>query len=501
MLISLHKQATTTPKVRAAIQASTEPAWMLAERHGISEQTVWKWRKRDGVHDRSHTAHRLQTTLTPAQEAVAVALRTTLLLPLDDLLAVAREFLNPHVSRSGLDRCLRRHGVGNLRELKPKVVKPAYQPFKAYEPGYLHLDVKYLPQMADEQRRRYLFVAIDRATRWVFVRVYRAKTAANARRFLRDLERAAPMKISRVLTDNGKEFTDRLFGLRRRAATGNHDFDRLCTELDIEHRLAPPRRPQTNGMVERFNGRIEDVLQSHRFRSGEDLQQTILRYVRLYNTQLPQSVLKGDTPIDALKNWHRRRPELFRKQPYNHAGCDRYPMQQVPSGSGPECSKMIAHAAGRYSTYQGRLRRRAEGDDDPQRHRNHGRAGRRGDARRDLGPGDRDRIERMGHWRPAAPDGRRESDGGFRSRGRVSRRPAMEQTRNQLGKHGRMAMASHQIALWLRTCLSAMCRAAQRRRSLRRAADLPDYLLRDVGLTRGQLPLRSKDLPDHRSWP
>lgn len=182
MLISLHKQATTTPKVRAAIQASTEPAWMLAERHGISEQTVWKWRKRDGVYDRSHTAHRLQTTLTPAQEAVAVALRTSLLLPLDDLLAVVREFLNPHVSRSGLDRCLRRHGVGNLRELKPKVVKPAHQPFKAYEPGYLHLDVKYLPQMADEQRRRYLFVAIDRATRWVFVRVYRAKTAANARR-------------------------------------------------------------------------------------------------------------------------------------------------------------------------------------------------------------------------------------------------------------------------------------------------------------------------------
>ena len=45
---------------------------MLAERYGISEQTVWKWRKRDGVHDLSHTPHRLQTTLTPAQEAVAV---------------------------------------------------------------------------------------------------------------------------------------------------------------------------------------------------------------------------------------------------------------------------------------------------------------------------------------------------------------------------------------------------------------------------------------------
>ena len=66
MLISLHKQATTTPRIRAAIQASDEPAWLVAERFGISEQTVWKWRKRDSVLDRSHTPHRLQTTLTPA---------------------------------------------------------------------------------------------------------------------------------------------------------------------------------------------------------------------------------------------------------------------------------------------------------------------------------------------------------------------------------------------------------------------------------------------------
>lgn len=125
---------------------------MVAERYGISEQTVWKWRNRDSVHDRSHTVHRLQTTLTPAQEAVAVSL--------DDLLSVVREFLNPHVSRSGLDRCLRRHSVGNLRALKPAAPRPAHKPFKIYEPGYVHVDVKCLPQMADEDRRRYLFVAI-----------------------------------------------------------------------------------------------------------------------------------------------------------------------------------------------------------------------------------------------------------------------------------------------------------------------------------------------------
>lgn len=105
--------------------------------------------------------------------------------------------------------------------------RPRHKAFKAYEPGYLYVDVKYLPQMADESSRRYLFVAIDRATRWVFIRVCKSKTAANAFRFLRDLERACPLRIRTILTDNGKEFTDRLFGLRKRAATGQREFDLL----------------------------------------------------------------------------------------------------------------------------------------------------------------------------------------------------------------------------------------------------------------------------------
>lgn len=97
-------------------------------------------------------------------------------LPLDDLLAVVREFLNPAISRSGPDRCLRRHGVGNLREMKEKAPKPKHKAFKAWKPVYLCVEVKYLPQMADETTRRYLFVGIDRATCWVFIQVYEAKT-------------------------------------------------------------------------------------------------------------------------------------------------------------------------------------------------------------------------------------------------------------------------------------------------------------------------------------
>ena len=86
--------------------------------------------------------------LSTVQEAVVVALRETLPLPLDDLLAVTREFIHPEVSRSGLDRCLRRYGVSNLKTPMPQEdgAKMPVKPFKAYDPGFVHVDVKYLPQ-------------------------------------------------------------------------------------------------------------------------------------------------------------------------------------------------------------------------------------------------------------------------------------------------------------------------------------------------------------------
>ena len=65
MMIALHKNARTTPAVRAEIAASGESTAVLAARHGVTEQTIYKWKKRDVFTDRSHTAHRLQTTLTP----------------------------------------------------------------------------------------------------------------------------------------------------------------------------------------------------------------------------------------------------------------------------------------------------------------------------------------------------------------------------------------------------------------------------------------------------
>ncbi len=67
--------------------------------------------------------------------------------------------------------------------------------------------------------------------------------------------------------------------------------------------------------MERFNGRIADVLKTHRFNSREDMEQTLLRYVALYNHQLSQSALKSNTPMQAMKEWHHTHPHLFHKRP------------------------------------------------------------------------------------------------------------------------------------------------------------------------------------------
>ena len=94
--------------------------------------------------------HNLNTSLTSFQEAVVIELRTSLLLPIDDLLVVVRKFLCPKMSRSALDRCLRRHRVSNLKNLIPdeeKQGKPL-KTFKDYEPGFIHADIKAPPEDA-----------------------------------------------------------------------------------------------------------------------------------------------------------------------------------------------------------------------------------------------------------------------------------------------------------------------------------------------------------------
>ena len=67
-------------------------------------------------------------------------------------------------------------------------------------------------------------------------------------------------------------------------------------------------------MIERFNGRISEVLTTTRFDSAERLAQTIERSVQVYNQHIPQKALGHIAPIQALKDWREKRPERFKKR-------------------------------------------------------------------------------------------------------------------------------------------------------------------------------------------
>ena len=324
----IHSRARTTPLTRQEIKESTLPQHALAKLYNVTRQTIRKWQERETVADASHRPHTLKTTLSPVQEAIVVELRQTLLLPLDDLTAVVHQFINAAASRAGIHRCLKRHGIADLRAMQRALVDDApdqtsHKPktFKDYAPGFLHMDIKYLPQMPDEASRRYLFVAIDRATRWVYMHIYANQNEKSSTDFLRRVYRQCPVTIQKLLTDNGSQFTDR-FRTSDKHPSGQHVFDIECQQLNIEHRLSPPRHPQTNGMVERFNGRISEVVKQTRFASAAELETTLKHYLNIYNHHIPQHALGHQSPVDAMKAWQAKRPELFVKRVYKHAELD-----------------------------------------------------------------------------------------------------------------------------------------------------------------------------------
>ena len=142
--------------------------------------------------------------------------------------------------------------------------------------------------------------------------IYGDKTDKSSVDFLRRLKLASPIKIARILPDNGSQFTD-CFANKDKKLSSKHAFDMACAALPAEHYLAPPRHPQTNSMVERFNGRINQLLQQTHFDSWADLQTTLLNYLKLYNHHILQRAIENKTPILALKKWQKKRPELFVK--------------------------------------------------------------------------------------------------------------------------------------------------------------------------------------------
>ena len=110
----LHSSATTTEAVRRAIQHSQESLRVLARRYGINPKTVAKWKRRRSVADMpTGPKDPKSTVLSIEEEAIVIAFRRHTLLPLDDCLYALQPTI-PHLSRSSLHRCLKRHGISRI---------------------------------------------------------------------------------------------------------------------------------------------------------------------------------------------------------------------------------------------------------------------------------------------------------------------------------------------------------------------------------------------------
>jgi transposase-like protein len=309
MNVKLHANATTTPKTRAYIQASTAPVAELAEELGVSETTIRRWRSRSQTTDRSHAPHHIATVLSPTEEALICELRRDLALSLDDITEVMRRCLAPALSRSSVHRCLKRHDLN--QPAKAATADPGV--FEPAQVGFIHADLKHLPTL--RRVKSYVFVAIDRATRFVHVEIVDQRDAHTIAGCLERFLAAFPHPVHTVLTDNGAEFTDRFaVDMKRKPEgkpSGNHPFDRLCASAGIDHRLTRPFHPQTNGMVERFNRRLAEAIRNaplshrnsgkNRFDNHADRNAFIERFVHCYNrTRL--RCLDYIAPLEAITN-------------------------------------------------------------------------------------------------------------------------------------------------------------------------------------------------------
>ena len=102
-----------------------------------------------------------------------------------------------------------------------------------------------------------------------------------------------PYKIKKIVTDNGFEWTDRCSGGVKSRPSGTHPVDQVCEKVEIRHVLTRIRRPQTNGMVERFNrrvnqaiaqkGKITDNSGRNTFHSHAERNRYIMNFVEAYN--------------------------------------------------------------------------------------------------------------------------------------------------------------------------------------------------------------------------
>lgn len=312
--MTYHNNAKTTVHQRKRIRQSKAPYRVQARELGVSAATVAKWKHRADSRDRPSRPRRIRKALPPEAASLLGWMRRDWLLDLDTIWLALRQTVFPQLSRSAVYRELVRLQLHQLKAFRPPT-KRRRGKFRACPPGFLHVDVFYLPRL--DGQRRYLFVAIDRATRLLTMQISDTRETASALAFLAHCHRFYPFRLYRILTDNGREFTLRTYrgrgGVRPRQL---HPFTRACRQGKIQHSVTKVYHPWTNGLVERAGSTIktETVYRLH-FDTAAQLLSALYGFERYFNGHRPYKAMGGKTPSQLTQEWYAKAPQRFLREP------------------------------------------------------------------------------------------------------------------------------------------------------------------------------------------
>jgi transposase InsO family protein len=302
-----HANARTTTYQRKRIRQSKAPLRVLARELGVSPTTIMKWKRRGKQTDRKSRPKTVRKALPAEAAPVLQWLRQDFFIDLDTLWKALQATVFPQLSRSSVYRELVRLGLGNLKERS----KPSRGKFQAEAPGFLHIDVFYLPRLGGV--RSYLYIAIDRATRLMTLQIHARRQAQSAVVFLEHCRNFFPFRIRTILTDNGSEFTNRFY---RRKTLDPHAFDSACSQAGIQHKLTQVCHPWTNGLAERTGKTIKDqTVHRLQFNTPAQMRSVLYGFRQYFNLDRPYKAIGFKTPYQLTQEWYKQQPQRFIKDP------------------------------------------------------------------------------------------------------------------------------------------------------------------------------------------
>lgn len=211
-----------------------------------------------------------------------------------------KRLFNINCAPSTVYAILKRNGritEEHKKRLTKKHIKRYRRPF----PGFVQMDVKYVPMLIDQQQY-YEINVVDHCTTWRYFRILPSLDHFCVARFLKELEENCPFPIIEMQTDNGGEFTDK-YRHGRLEPSGEHIVDQWCKRHDIRHRLIPIGEKEHNGKVENTHKQDDREFYSQNdFRSLEQLQLLAGVYNDRWNCHRYTKALGWKTPQQALED-------------------------------------------------------------------------------------------------------------------------------------------------------------------------------------------------------